>query len=115
MLTPGEITRGQWIMIHKTKEPEVWKDSDQFQPMMILQNLAYESPTPQLVTAVQLPYVVVCRVDTTPMLTSILDTRERSLMEVQPEFVQAYTPDGYARGMALLRSQNKSEKSTPEA
>ena len=109
--------RGQWVIIHKTKEPEVWKDSEVFQgnPLALLQNLAYESPTPQLITAIQLPYVVVCRVDTQPMLTSILDVRERELMEVEPAFVQAYTPDGYARGMALLRSQNKSEKSAPEA
>jgi hypothetical protein len=110
MLTPGELTRGMWIMIHstKTKETASWDPSNdiaQLDQLATILGAAYEAPRPNMVLSVQLPYVVVLDASTMPMMTNIWDTRERNLMEVEEDFVKSYSPMVHSNGLRYLAQQ----------
>lgn len=103
MLTPGEIAVGQWVVVYGVSE-NASKETQIDNPFigMFIATAIKETPIPQLVLAVQLPYIVVCNTTTNPMITSIWDMREKTLMEVTPEFVIAYDRMGYENGLRLL-------------
>ena len=117
MLTPGELNRGMWIMIHSgsnKNDNAGWYDSQPEQPqtgtiMGLFSQSAHKLVTdcPFLVLVVELPYLVVADTMTNPYGTYIWDTREYNLMEVSPEFVRAYTPQGFDRGQTIIRTETQ--------
>ncbi len=102
-ISPGEISRGQWLMIHSTIEKETaLGEENPFAAMGMVVMQAIDIPSPHLVVSVQLPFVVVADcVQPTP-ITKIWRTDEKKLIEVKPEFVQAYDINGWHRGQKLL-------------
>jgi hypothetical protein len=104
MLTPGELERGQWVILHEDVEDKPWQESQDDNPLLALFGVSAgnQVQSPHLILAIQLPYVVACDTSTIPMRTRIWDVRKVKIMELQPEFIQSWSPQAFANGMALL-------------
>lgn len=107
LISPGEIARGQWLMIYGAVEQEKEFNNDaEGNPFanlgMLLIQQAQEVPIPHLVVAVQIPFIVVADCGNNPCITRIWRTDEKKFVEVTPEFVKAYDLNAWHRGQKIL-------------
>lgn len=109
MLTPGEINRGQWVMIHSNVVNEL-PDMEENPLVGLLFRQPPPPSVPHIVTAVKLPFVVVVDCGTEPKPTSyIWRTDEKNLIEVSESFVEAYNVKALEIGKQLIQHYQNSE------
>jgi hypothetical protein len=114
-ISPGEIARGQWIMIHGAveREKDYNNDPNTFTSLKMILMQTQEMPSPHLVLAVQVPFVVVADCVQTPAITKIWRTDEKKLVELNEEFVKSYDLNGWHRGQKLLDTTYRVPLPTP--
>ena len=105
-ISPGELQRGQWLIIHSNIEKEKNFNDQPVNPLLnLIQMTGLEQPMPLLVLAVQNPFMVVANCLQQMATTFIIRTDEKNFMELTEEFVQAYDPSVFARGQMVLRQK----------
>lgn len=92
MLSPGEMAAKQLVMIFEEIKPRMPQTSYMNQDLAQLLAHPCNQPTqvvgrPMQILAVNIPFVVVCFLDT-KVGRMVIDTRKFKLLEISPEFVE---------------------------
>ena len=105
-ISPGEIERGQWLMVHssKTNDKEYNDNPETMNPLAGLFMVSNNSdqPIPHLVLSVQLPFVAVADCTMSPAQSKVWRTDEKNFVEVTDDFVKALDINCWHRGQRLL-------------
>lgn len=116
-ISPGEIERGQWLMVHSSKTNATFKDSqEESNPLASLLFLApqQEPAIPHMVLCVQLPFVAVSDCSTSPCISRIWRTDEKNFMEVSSDFVKSVDQLAWRRGQIILDAPHQNTLSSPK-